>query len=68
MSNWNLQFFTHHLQRIVIAWYTNMSFVIDKTVTDKAPKKTVISQFTGNNSIGIYKMRGRLFVELTTYR
>jgi hypothetical protein len=28
-----------------------MSFVIDKTVTDKAPKKTVVSQFTGNNSI-----------------
>ena len=27
-----------------------MSFVIDKTVTDKAPKKTVVSQFTGNNS------------------
>ena len=28
-----------------------MSFVIDKTVTDKPPKKTVVSQFTGNNSI-----------------
>ena len=27
-----------------------MSFVIDKTVTDKPPKKTVVSQFTGNNS------------------
>jgi hypothetical protein len=28
-----------------------MSFIIDKTVTDKPPKKTVVSQFTGNNSI-----------------
>ena len=29
-----------------------MSFVIDKTVTDKlSPKKMVVSQFTGNNSI-----------------
>jgi hypothetical protein len=28
-----------------------MSFVIDKTVTDKPPKKTVVSQFTGNNSM-----------------
>jgi hypothetical protein len=27
-----------------------MSFIIDKTVTDKPPKKTVVSQFTGNNS------------------
>jgi hypothetical protein len=50
MSNWNLQFFTRRLQRIVIAWYKNMSFVIDKTITDKVPKKTVVSQFTGNNS------------------
>ena len=29
-----------------------MSFVIDETVTDKPPKKTVVSQFIGNNSIG----------------
>jgi hypothetical protein len=27
-----------------------MSFAIDKTVTAKAPKKPVVSQFTGNNS------------------
>ena len=32
-----------------------MSFVIDKTVTDKAPKKTVVSQFTGNNSNMFHK-------------
>ena len=32
-----------------------MSFVIDKTVTDKAPKKTVVSQFTGNNSISVLR-------------
>ena len=32
-----------------------MSFVIDKTVTDKPPKKTVVSQFTGNNSTIVYK-------------
>ena len=30
-----------------------MSFVIDKTVTDKPPKKTVVSQFIGNNSINL---------------
>jgi hypothetical protein len=28
-----------------------MSFIIDKTVTDKPLKKNVVSQFTGNNSI-----------------
>ena len=45
-----------------------MSFVIDKTVTDKAPKKTVVSQFTGNNSSLVREMRIVVALVLTVAR